>query len=363
MFSLSVLFIYLASVPWAKGAIVQAPKAASSKTINQGFGPDDTPKIELCHKKIRVPVLPPNSQGFLLDPDSCFSGEGRAVKEKGDLVFELEELQAFVKKMGHGKPNGLDPFGFGLSVQRKDQSPINRFMVDREPVFKKTQTKIANESQVSWLKDLPLVEVPSTYGDRKHRRFAFLVSGDGGWTSMNQDLASALAQQGVSVIGLDSLRYFWNARSPIEFSNDLAQILSYYQAKWQTEDFLLLGYSFGGDVLPAVAARLPLSLSRATRAISLISPSEFASFEIKALEWLDLTVNRMNPVRNEIAHLDERKLICFFGNQDKTALCPLLEGAAKVIHFDVGHRMNDHAKDIANFLIQEIYDVEEGPNR
>ena len=86
--------------------------------------------------------------------------------------------------------------------------------------------QIAEEAQDSGLKDLPLIEVPYTKGYGLLRPFAFLVSGDGGSTSMNQDLASALAENGVSLIGLDSLRYFWKARSPNEFSEDLAKILT-----------------------------------------------------------------------------------------------------------------------------------------
>ncbi|MEI8027231.1 MAG: AcvB/VirJ family lysyl-phosphatidylglycerol hydrolase [Pseudomonadota bacterium] len=354
--NLKLILCYSSGTTLAYASLVRVADLKHVETTSLGMCLVRETKEELCQGKAREPALVPNGRRFPSASDSCFKLDGVILKGERDLDCEFDEVRAFIRKIGHGKDIGLDPFALGFSMQKKGEPRIPLAFLKRGSLFKKKKNQMAEESQDSGLKDLPLIEVPYTKGDGLLRPFAFLVSGDGGWTSMNQDLASALAENGVSVIGLDSLRYFWKARSPNEFSEDLAKILTYYQTLWQREQFLLLGYSFGADVLPAAAARLPPALSRATRAISLISPSEFASFEIKALEWLDLIVNRFHPVKNELVHVDESKLVCFFGNKDLTALCPLLKQPARIIKFDEGHRMNDHAKDIAEIIIQQMYE-------
>jgi len=48
------------------------------------------------------------------------------------------------------------------------------------------------------------------------REFAIILSGDGGWVSIDRDLSTAFAQRGIPVVGWDSLKYFWTARTPMK---------------------------------------------------------------------------------------------------------------------------------------------------
>ncbi len=43
--------------------------------------------------------------------------------------------------------------------------------------------------------------------------FAVILSGDGGWAGLDKKVAAALAAQGIDVVGIDSLRYFWSERT------------------------------------------------------------------------------------------------------------------------------------------------------
>lgn len=40
------------------------------------------------------------------------------------------------------------------------------------------------------------------------------VSGDGGWVGIDREIAEELAHRGVSVVGLNFLKYFWQGRPP-----------------------------------------------------------------------------------------------------------------------------------------------------
>ena len=44
---------------------------------------------------------------------------------------------------------------------------------------------------------------------------AVVLSGDGGWSGVDREVAKVLAgRHGVPVVGLDTLEYFWNGRTP-----------------------------------------------------------------------------------------------------------------------------------------------------
>ena len=71
-------------------------------------------------------------------------------------------------------------------------------------------------------------------------------------------------------VGLNSLKYFWKARTPEEATRDVARILRHYLAAWHKERVLLIGYSFGADVLPFVVNRLPAELRAHIVSVSLL---------------------------------------------------------------------------------------------
>src|SRR2546430_15762054 len=55
------------------------------------------------------------------------------------------------------------------------------------------------------------------------REFALLLTGDGGWAGLDQELAARLAGNGVPTVGLNSLKYFWSARTPERTAEDAAR--------------------------------------------------------------------------------------------------------------------------------------------
>jgi type IV secretory pathway VirJ component len=63
------------------------------------------------------------------------------------------------------------------------------------------------------LGDLPIIEVPAQSAARPDV-FGILLSGDGGWAGLDKDLSTNLAERGLPVVGIDSLRYFWRERAP-----------------------------------------------------------------------------------------------------------------------------------------------------
>ncbi len=133
---------------------------------------------------------------------------------------------------------------------------------------------------------LPLIEVPATGNAPASDSFAIMISGDGGWAGLDRSIAKAFAARGIPVVGIDSLRYFWSEKTPDATARDLAAIIQQYQQRWHRSGVHLLGYSFGADVLPFLANRLPPPLAASVRSVTLVAPSESATFEIHISNWI-----------------------------------------------------------------------------
>lgn len=201
------------------------------------------------------------------------------------------------------------------------------------------------------LKGLPVVEVPASKpGDT----FAIFVSGDGGWAGLDKEVAAALGEAGVPVVGVDSLRYFWTARTPEGFARDLERIASHYSQQWQRKRVVLVGFSQGADVLPAAINQL----SPATRAnvamIGLMSVGKNADYEFHVSNWLGGGGGGI-PIAPEIAKLPAGKTLCLYGEDDDDALCPSLPpGNAQVIKLPGDHHFKGDYDRLAQTLLDHL---------
>ncbi len=85
-----------------------------------------------------------------------------------------------------------------------------------------------NQSVLGDVDGLPLVELPA---EHQSRLMAVLLSGDGGWRDLDKTIADRLQSLGVSVVGWDSIRYFWGEISSLKkTAGDLAAIINSYGA-------------------------------------------------------------------------------------------------------------------------------------
>ena len=95
---------------------------------------------------------------------------------------------------------------------------------------------------------LPVIEMPSAHA---HDTLTLFYSGDGGWRDLDRTVAGEMIKLDYPVVGVDVLRYFWTHKSPEQAAADLSATMAYYRQHWGTHSFVLTGYSFGADVMPA----------------------------------------------------------------------------------------------------------------
>jgi type IV secretory pathway VirJ component len=186
---------------------------------------------------------------------------------------------------------------------------------------------------------LPLVELPAA---QPTRLMAVFLSGDGGWRDIDKTIGENLQSLGVSVVGWDSVRYFWRKKSPEQTAADLSAVITTYSAKWHADKVALIGFSFGADVLPFAYDRLRPAVKQHIAMMSLLSLGPAADWEIRVVGWLGAPPSaEATPIEPEIQGVPGAMIQCFYGDQDRESYCPALEKrGAEVIekkgihHFD-----------------------------
>ncbi|MGE0824627.1 MAG: AcvB/VirJ family lysyl-phosphatidylglycerol hydrolase [Candidatus Binatia bacterium] len=141
-------------------------------------------------------------------------------------------------------------------------------------------------------------------------------------------------------------------------SLDLARILQYYLAVWHKDDIVLVGYSLGADVVPALANRLPHELLNRVRVIALLTPALAAQFEFHLSDWLRAHTRDLSaqPIFPELLKLRSRQILCFYGKEEENAsVCPLIPpNVGTTIALQGGYHFDGAYDVLARRLLAEI---------
>lgn len=201
------------------------------------------------------------------------------------------------------------------------------------------------------VRDLPLVEVPATGAAQPV--FAVLLSGDGGWAGLDAEVADALAKRGIPVVGFDSLRYFWSARTPDGLAGDLDRVVRTYAARWQRPRVLLIGYSQGADVLPFAVNRLPPATRATVAHTVLMGLGKRASFEFHVGNWISAGDDDALEIAPEVLRLSADHTLCIEGEGDSDATCGRLPpGHVTVRTLPGGHHFGGHYAALADLILR-----------
>lgn len=265
-----------------------------------------------------------------------------------DRVCHPEETKAYVEQVPKGALVLLPKVGHGFSVQRNWM-----------PQFRQAVHVIGTAQEAGPpphegpLSDLPLIELPAR---GNHRTLAVIISGDGGWASLDREIGNDLAGRGIPVVGLDSLRYFWSARTPEGSSNDLNRILSHYLQGWKKEKVVLIGYSLGADVLPFMVSRLPTSMRDNISGVVLLGPSAAAQFEFHVADWLGIASSEAGaPVLPELEKLSGLRVLCVSGSEERNTVCRKVDPAKiEVEIMGGGHHFSGDYAAMAAMIVRKF---------
>jgi type IV secretory pathway VirJ component len=200
---------------------------------------------------------------------------------------------------------------------------------------------------------LPLVEVRPR--GQAGATMAVILSGDGGWAAGDRTMAAALADSGVSVVGLDVPSYLRTPRDPDGASADLKRLLEYYLAGWHAERVILIGYSHGADLAPFMVSRLPLELRSRIALLAMLGLEPRASFRFHLADIIaDVSHKDALPVLPEVEKLRGLPMLCVQGSDEGNSLCSSLPPAlARVETRQGGHRITgDQGPEVVSLMLR-----------
>jgi type IV secretory pathway VirJ component len=197
-------------------------------------------------------------------------------------------------------------------------------------------------------KNMPLVVFPPDSG---HSPVLFIhYSGDAGFNVTDNGIANGLLKKNIPTVGINSLAYFFNSRTPQSAAADLADIISHFSLEWKTRFCIISGYSFGADVVSFIVNALPDSIKQTVKLVICTSPGFYADFSFHLTSWFGKSATQDYPVVPTILSLNKTiPVICFYGSDDNTSSGPKLAISQIETHMlDNGHRVGDNFQDIVS---------------
>jgi type IV secretory pathway VirJ component len=326
--------------------LAQAPTAAFHAVVSVDFCPRIALKKPLCQGRSLESATAPDRKSIVLQPAKqlqttwfVFQSE-RACDSDNVTQFVRESTNAKLVTLGKetSKPTGQKTWlpQFTALLQWLDPSITKQVQPDAD------------------LSGVPLTEIPAP--ESASKRLAVMISGDGGWAALDRGVAAELLKHGIGTVGWDSLSYFWQPKTPAQAGMDLEQVLQHYLTAWNKERALLIGYSFGADVLPFMVNQLTPELRERVELVAFLGLSENASFEFHLSNWIgEDSAQGALPVPPEVQKLTSVKRLCIYGEEEDHSACPGLANAGVLVIKMAGdHHFDDDYQGIVKHLLEQI---------
>ncbi|MFD2252585.1 type IV secretory pathway VirJ component [Pseudochelatococcus lubricantis] len=198
----------------------------------------------------------------------------------------------------------------------------------------------------------------------KANALAIIVSGDGGWRDIDREIGEWLAQRGVAVVGLDSLRYFWAKRDPRELAADLGLLFDHYGRAFGVNRYVLAGFSFGADVIPGAWPSMTKAVKDNVALVSLLSLGLTADYEVTLEGFISAGTSSGAPIPPLLAGLPLDRTQCIYGKEDADSgdtSCTAAElGPAQRVPLEGGHHFDGDYAHLAELIWQRLQPAGQG---
>lgn len=332
-YNVPILLGYSSGATLVYGLLAQAPQNTFRAGIVLGFCPDINIKKPLCEGSGKFTVIKrKDGKGYDIGATSKLSVPFISLQGKNDKICNYSATVAFLKNVPGARVVSLPGVGHGYGNE-KDWLP--QLITAYKEILQNQDRGIPVGTMRKLDLPLHLTEAKADRGDY----LVVFISGDGGWTDFDQQTVDAFAVLGAPVVGLDALKYFWEKKSPSQLANDITRIIETYAAEWKKQKVILVGYSFGADVMSFAYNRLPENLRRNVTAMGLLSPSKDTDFEIHVSNLLNFDGSGKGlSVPSEINRVEGTRVVCFFGKQEEdTPVKAISPRRTKIIYLPGGH--------------------------
>jgi len=342
-----ILVGYSSGATLVYAALAAAPPETFAGAISLGFCPDLEIHNAPCRQRGLAFEKKVKGVGYDLAPLPGLAVPWMVLQGEADHVCDPEATRAFVAATGSTRLFWLPKVGHGFSVPRNWEP---QFVEAYRAIASAHAPEEAARGSMTGVEDLGLVEVKASRGfDRG--AMAVILTGDGGWADIDKSLAAGLSAAGVPVVGWSSLRYYWTPRTPDAAAKDLVRIIEHYSAAWKKERVLLVGYSFGADVLPFLVNRLPTPARARISSVSLLGLSDTAAFEFHMSSWLGGGGDTHHPTAPEVARMMV-PVTCVHGTDEKDSACLALKGPrVRIVPVGSGHHFGGNYERLVDLIL------------
>lgn len=173
---------------------------------------------------------------------------------------------------------------------------------------------------------------------------AVFISGDmGSRIGMGPKISERLAHHGIPVIAVNSLTYFRTRRTPEEAGALIADAMRRALALPGTTRVVLIGQSFGSDMLQVGLPSLPADLRAKVLMVALVVPGDTVYYRASPSELFNLTPPDASALPTARL-LTWTPLTCIYGREEEASLCPMLDQPNLWrVGMPGGHMLNDDA--------------------
>ncbi|QNK64211.1 virulence factor [Pedobacter sp. PAMC26386] len=342
------------------GILAQAPANTFKGALALGFCPDIDAKKPLCKGNgLTQHVLKPGIS-FWLERTEHLTAPFIVLNGFKDEACPFAATASFLKDMPMAELIDLPKVGHGFAVTAEwlPQFTTAYQKIINAPSFADRKQGENKELKTQAIKlygdDLPLTIIPAT--KKNNLPLIFMISGDGGWTSFDQSLAESLAERGLSVVGLDAQKYFWDARTPEKTTADLSKAILHYRTQLNKDKFVLAGYSFGASVVPFIADRLAPELKPHLSAVLSLSPDVTADFEIHVMDMLSFgSSTETYNMQAEMKKIKNIPVISFFGNEEGGGIAEkFIKAGLKTEIIPGDHHFGDNFQGLSLDILKSI---------
>ena len=361
---------------FAYAMLAQAPRNTFAAAVTLGFCPSLDLEKPLCKGSGFESARSTRGRGVDILPIPSLGNPWLNLQGEMDRVCPARTAQQFVSRVNGAAMVWLPKVGHDFA------SPagwIPQLTAGFNSLAARNPTQMAPPP--AGLSDLPIVEVPAQLaatqpaasqpavsqsnatqniaatpgaamrGAAPSDVFAIIMSGDGGWAGLDQEVAAALSAKGIPVVGLDSLRYYWTARTPDGLAADVDRIIRYYLAHFGKQRVLLIGYSQGADVLPFAVNRLPDTTRAHLALAAVMGMSEHALFEFHLSGWIS-DDNSGPATLPEINRIADVPVLCIYGEDESDSLCPKLDPKRfSIVKLKGGHHFDGDYAGLAHQIL------------
>ena len=349
-----ILAGYSSGATIAYAALAQAPAGTYRGVVSLGFGPDINGTKPWCAAPglTAAPITKPE-KGWLFSTVPHLSAPWLVLQGMDDQVVSPTDTRVFTSRIPEAQLIELPKVGHGFSVQSRWMPQFSAAFTPMLEAPEPAQSASRDPATAS-VDDLPLNLVTNAQAPRSNT-MAVMYSGDGGWAGLDRDVAARFAASGIPVVGVDSLDYFWNAKSPAQAGSDLGRIISHFSQQWQRPKVILIGYSFGADDLPFIVNAMPPTLKPAIARMSMLGLDQSADFQFHLDSWLDVSGANSLPTIPEIERTRDIAMQCIRGDSETGSACLRIpSGAVRQVVLPGGHHFGGNADAVVAAVLDGV---------